>query len=196
LNLYKKEDNMSGIAKINFSRFPIVLALGALLVSTGGIPMQAQAEPRQQVAMGGGHHEHGRAMRDFVGHSIRSLIRHQRDLGLSGEQTAKIRAISTDYAKTRIKGEADVKLAEVEVRSLIRDEKADLSAIESALKKSETSHTALRLEGVKALRAAAAVLTPEQRDKWRSEMREGHRPGMRHAGHDSGVEEGLSTREG
>src|SRR5438445_4480980 len=105
---------MSGIAKIVVSRFPLIVALGALLVLAGGISMPAQAEPRQQIAMGGGYHEHGRAMRDFAVHSIRSLIRHQRDLGLSGEQTAKIKAISTDYAKTRIKGEADVKLAEVE----------------------------------------------------------------------------------
>ena len=186
---------MSGTARI-ISRFPIVLALGALLIWSAGMPIKAQGEPPQQIMMGGGHHEHSRGMRDFVSHSLRGLLRHQKDLGLSGEQTARIRTISTDYAKIRIKGEADVKLAEVEVRSLVRDEKADLSAIESALKKSEGSHTALRLEGVKALRAAGAVLTPEQREKWRAEMREGHRPGMHHAEQDPGVGDGSTTREG
>jgi Spy/CpxP family protein refolding chaperone len=190
----KKEDDMSGIARIIISRFPIVIALNVVLLWAVWVPLQAQAEPRQHIRMAGPH-QHGRAMRDFVGHSLRGLLRHQTDLGLSGEQIAKIRALSTDYAKTRIKTEADVKLAEVEVRSLVRDEKADLSTIESALKKSEGSHTALRLEGVKTLRAAAAVLTPEQRAKWRADMTEGHRSAMRHAEHPMGGE-ASNPREG
>ena len=89
------------------------------------------------------------------------LLRQQKDLRLSAEQTAKIKAITTDYEKGRIREEADLKLAEVDVETLVHDEKANLSAIEAARKKSESAHTALRLGGVKALRAAAALLTPE-----------------------------------
>ena len=96
---------------------------------------------------------------------------------MSEEQRAKIKAIATDYAKTRIREEADLKLAEVDVRTLVHDEKAELPTIETAMKKSESAHTALRLEVVKALRAAAAVLTPEQHEKWRAIRMERHREG-------------------
>jgi len=119
-------------------------------------------------------------MHDFVGHSLHRLLRHGKDVGLSQEQRAKIKAITTDYTKTRIREEADLKLAEVDVRTLVHDEKTDLAAIETAMKKSESTHTALRLDGVKALRAAAAVLTPEQREKWRAIRMERH-GGGRHA---------------
>ena len=65
-----------------------------------------------------------------------------------------------------------------DVRTLVHDEKTDLAAIETAMKKSESTHTALRLDGVKALRAAAAVLTSEQVEKWRAIRMERH--GERH----------------
>ncbi|HLG43643.1 MAG TPA: hypothetical protein VI337_01370, partial [Nitrospirales bacterium] len=84
-------------------------------------------------------------------------------------------AIATEYTKTRIRDKAAAKLAEVDVRTLVRDEKADLSAIETAMKKAESARTVLRLEGVKTLRAVTAVLTPEQREKWRADMMERHR---------------------
>ena len=158
---------MSKMTQAISSRFSVVLAIGVLLTWVVCVPGAVRADDPSQM-MRGGHPEHGRVMHDFVGHSLHRLLRHGKDLGLSQEQRAKIKAIATDYTKTRIREEADLKLAEVDVRTLIHDEKADLSAIETALKKSESTHTALRLDGVKALRAAAAVLTPEQREKWRA----------------------------
>lgn len=164
---------MSHAAQAIRSRLSIMLALGALLTWALCVPAEGRAESSPGMARGE-HSEHGGAMRDFAGHSLHRLLEHQKDLGLSEEQSAKIKAVMADYAKTRIRGEADFKLTEVDVRTLVRDEKADLSAIETAMKKSEGAHTALRLEGVKALRAATAVLTPEQREKWRAGMRERH----------------------
>ncbi len=158
---------MSKTTRVISSRFSVVLALGALLTWVVCVPADAQAEPRPGM-MRGHHQTRDGAMHDFVGHALHRLLRHQKDLGLSQEQRAKIKTIATDYTKTRIREEADLKLAEVDVWTLVHDEKADLAAIETALKKSESTHTALRLDGVKALRAAAAVLTPEQREKWRA----------------------------
>ncbi|HZC68310.1 MAG TPA: periplasmic heavy metal sensor [Nitrospirales bacterium] len=168
---------MSTTTKAISARFSVLLALGALLAWVVCVPAEVLAEPSPGM-MRGGHPEHGKAMHDFVGHTLHRLLRHQKDLGLSGEQRAKIKAITTDYMRTLIREEADLKLAEVDVRALIHDEKTDLSNIESAMKKSESAHTALRLEGVKTLRAAAAVLTPEQHEKWRAIRMERH--GGRH----------------
>jgi Spy/CpxP family protein refolding chaperone len=104
-------------------------------------------------------------------------------LGLSEVQTRNIRALATDYERFRIRAQADLDLAELEVEALVHDEKSDIRAIENALKKSEATRTAMRVGGVKAMRATSAVLTPEQREKWRSRIEmllkdeEGYKPG-------------------
>ncbi len=174
---------MSTMTQAMSARFFAMLAFGFLLAGAVCVPAEVLANPGRGMIREG-RAEHGGAMRDFAAHALQGLLRHQTDLGLSEEQSAMIKAIAGDYAKTRIRGEADFKLAEVDVRTLVRDEKADLSTIEAALKKSEGAHTALRLEGVKALRTATAVLTPEQREKWGASMKErhhmgGHRDGTR-----------------
>ena len=171
---------MSTMTQAISSRFSVILAIGALLTWAVCVPAEVRADDLGQRMMRGGHPELGRAMHDLVGRSLHRLLRHGKDLGLSQEQRAKIKAIATDYTKTRIREEAALNLAEVEVRTLVHDEKADVAAIETAMKKSESTHTALRLEGVKALRAAAAVLTPEQREKWRAIRMERY-SGGRHA---------------
>ena len=42
--------------------------------------------------------------------------------------------------------------------------------IEAALQKLERAETALHLEGVKAMRSAMAVLTPDQRQQWKLQL--------------------------
>jgi Spy/CpxP family protein refolding chaperone len=126
-------------------------------------------------------------MHDFVARSLGGLLRHAKDLGLSDEQITKLKTLTADYDKAKIRGEADLKLAELDVQTLIHDEKSDLAAIETAMKKSDAAHTALRLEGIKTIRAASGILSPEQRDKWRSRMT------MRHK-EDKGEQGGYSGR--
>jgi len=176
------------------SRFSVILAVGALLTWIVCVPAAVRADPNPGMARGPHHSVHGGHMSDFVGHSLHGLLRHKKDLGLSEEQSAQIKAIATDYTKTRIREEADLKLAEVDVRTLVHDEKADLPAIETAMKRSENAHTALRMEGVKSLRAATAVLTPEQREKWHAIRMEGH--GGRHGGrHGEGAQSSAYSDE-
>ena len=173
---------MSKKTRVISSRFSVILALGALLTWVVCVPAVVRADDPSQRMMREGHPEHGRTVHDFVGHALHRLLRNGKDVGLSQEQRAKIKAIATDYTKTRIREEADLKLAEVDVRTLVHNEKADLAAIETAMKKSESTRTALRLDGVKALRAAAAVLTSEQVEKWRASRMERHeeKQGERH----------------
>lgn len=196
-SIHTKEVKMSGRAKTVISRFSVILGIGALLASVVGIPPQVLADQ----SPGGmrGHSEYRGAIPDVAGRSLHKLLRHKKDLGLTEEQSAKLKALSVDYAKTRIREEADFKLAEVDVRTLVRDEKADLSAIETAMKKAESARTVLRLEGVKTLRAATAVLTPEQREKWRAGMTERHSKSARSGGHGEGlmaIPDDLPKREG
>jgi Spy/CpxP family protein refolding chaperone len=104
---------------------------------------------------------------DFPYYCVESRTLDDKLLGLSDAQLKNITAIATDYEKHSIRTEAEWDLAEVEVEALLRDEKSDMGAIESALKKSEAARTALRQSGVKTSRAVSGVLTAEQREKWR-----------------------------
>ncbi|HZC81599.1 MAG TPA: hypothetical protein VE222_07730 [Nitrospiraceae bacterium] len=160
---------------IRYPRIMITFAAGALLI---GLPALVHAEPDKDKGMHReSHSEHDRAAHHFVDQTFHSLFRHAKDLGLSQEQVTKLKTQWAEYEKARIRGEADMKLAEVDVQTLAHDEKAEMSAIENSVRKSETAHANLRIEGIKAVRAAFAVLTPEQKEKWRSSRAMGHGEG-------------------
>ena len=84
---------MSTMTQAISSRFSVILAIGALLTWIVCVPAAVRADDPGQRMMRGGHPEHGRAMLDFVGHALHRLRRHGKDLGLSQEQRAKIKAI-------------------------------------------------------------------------------------------------------
>jgi periplasmic protein CpxP/Spy len=119
---------------------------------------------------------------DFVKHALWGLLVHQKEMNLSPEQLKKIKEIQLNYAKTHVKAESEVKLTKIEAMALKMDETSDLGAIESALQKHERAETVLHLEGVKAIRAAMGVLSPEQRENWKGNLM---RLGMKLA-HESG----------
>ena len=136
---------------------------------------------------GGGGHTFGMAPHGMPGHGgashhlLHHLLRHQKDIGLTDDQIAKLRALALDQDRTRIRAYADVQVAERELRALVADEKTDLSVIESKIKEREALEANLQFMGIKAKRAILTVLTPAQRDKLkavREQMRESHRARM------------------
>jgi Spy/CpxP family protein refolding chaperone len=153
---------------LNIQRLTIPTVLvGVMLI---GLPtfVQAQPNPGMQRGYESGHRRGAPDRSHIVGHTFSSLLRHAKDLGLTDEQITKLKSLMTEYKKTRIRDKADVKLARVDVRALAHDEKADMAAIESAVNKLQGAQAKMLLDGIKAVRAASATLTPEQREKWRS----------------------------
>jgi Spy/CpxP family protein refolding chaperone len=122
---------------------------------------------------GGGHSSmggHGTdMMHNSTGHLIRHLLKHEKDIGLTAEQVTKLKDMQLNLDKTRIKTEADIQVAERELKALTEDEKSDLGAIEAKLKQSGDLQVSLRMVSVKARRDVYALLTPEQRAKEKSE---------------------------
>ena len=146
--------------------FLLVLSTGSAFAMEGGCPMMQH---------GGGRHEGGKA-----GHYLHHLLKHQKEIGLSADQVAKIKAMKLDLAKTAAKSKADIKIARLELDALVEDPNSDLKAIEAKLTESAKLKTALRLAAIKAKREAMALLTPEQLEKEKAEhekmmqqMREG-----------------------
>ncbi len=117
--------------------------------------------------MGGGH---GMAMKHSgAGHLIRHLLKHEKEIGLTADQVAKLKEMQLNLDKIRIKSEADIQIAERELKALTDDEKSDLGAIEAKLKQSEGMQTALRMTSIKMRREVLGLLTAEQRAKEKTE---------------------------
>lgn len=102
-------------------------------------------------------------------HLLRHMLKHSTEIGLKDDQVAKLKDMQLALDKTRIKAEADIMISEREMRAMVEDDKSDLSAIESKLKEANTQEVALRMAAIKMRREALALLTPEQRDKLKSE---------------------------
>lgn len=117
---------------------------------------------------------HGKAY--GAGHFLRHLLKHQKEIGLTEDQVARLKAIHLELDRTRIRIEAEVLVAERELATMVQDDKTDLAAIEAKVKQSEALEAGLRLAAIKAKRDAMALLTPEQREKEQSE----HEKMMRH----------------
>jgi protein CpxP len=122
---------------------------------------------------GGGHGMMGRhgmgMMHSSAGHLIRHLLKHETEIGLTADQVAKLKDIQLNLDKTRIKAEADIQVAERELKALTDNEKSDLKAIEAKLRQSEDMQVALRMTSIKTRRDVLALLTPEQRAKEKAE---------------------------
>src|SRR5438128_12690159 len=148
------------------SRIMPEFVMGALLI---GLPALVSAEPNEGMHRGyrSGQHQGAPDRQHMVSHTFRSLLRHAKELGLSEQQVEKLKSLMTDYKKARIRDKAEVKLAEVDAQRLVHDQKAEMAAIEDAVRKSEAARTKLRLDGIRTLREASATLTTEQREQWR-----------------------------
>ena len=111
-------------------------------------------------------------------HIFRHLLKNKQELGLTDEQIAKLRTVALDTDRARIRAEADVQVSNRELRSLLWDEKAELSAIEAKIKEHEAMEATAQIIGIRAKRELLGVLTPEQRAKQKAlwEQHRQHEP--------------------
>ncbi len=115
-------------------------------------------------------HGYGKGMmHSGTGHLIRHLLNHEKNLGLTADQVAKLKDIQLNLDKARIKAEADIQIAERELKALTDNEQSDLAAIETKLRQSEDLQVGLRMTSIKTRRDVMGLLTPEQRAKEQSE---------------------------
>src|SRR5689334_751207 len=136
-------------------------------------------------------------MHSSAGHLIRHLLKHEKEIGLTADQVTKLKDIQLNLDKTRIKSEADIQVAERELKALTDDEKSDLKAVEAKLKQSEDMQVALRMTSIKTRREVLALLTPEQRAKEKAEhekMMQQHTEGGK--GQGSGMANPHGTMQG
>lgn len=175
------------------------LAMGVVMVSANE-PGYGHEGGKDGYGRGGhgmmGSHGMG-MMHSTAGHLIRHLLKHEKEIGLSADQVTKLKDIQLNLDKTRIKSEADIQVAERELKALTDDEKSDLKAVEAKLRQSEDLQVALRMTSIKTRRDVLALLTPEQRAKEKAEhekMMQQHKEGGK--GQGSGMMNPHGTMQG
>lgn len=117
--------------------------------------------------MGHGSHEQ-EDQHDHGGHYLKHLFKHAKEIGLTPEQISKLKSIQLDYKRTEARLEADTKIAKLELQALVEDEQADLNAIQTKVDQLKKAEGACLFAGIKAKRNAAAILSPDQREKERA----------------------------
>lgn len=114
----------------------------------------------------GGHDEDKQD--DHSGHYLKHLLKHAKEIGLTPEQIAKLKAMQLDFKRTEVRLEADTKIAKLELHALMDDEQADLNTIQAKVEQLKKAEGASLFEAIKSKRSAMALLTPDQREKDRA----------------------------
>jgi Spy/CpxP family protein refolding chaperone len=181
----------------------LVLALGMTLPAAAQAPdatQLAQAQPgTPRPGPGMGEHRHG----PMPGHggwhrhkmhrfSLAGLaLRHRQELALTPAQVDNLRKLGTDAQREAIKRQADHRLAELDLRTLMMPDAADpnkprdLARIETKVREIEKLRADGRVARIRTMEQSRQVLTPEQREKLRTlltdrwQHRGPHAPGMR-----------------
>lgn len=99
------------------------------------------------------------------GHYPHHLLKHAKEIGLIKDQIARLKTIRLDFERACLRSRAEIHVSDLEIETLMDDEKATLATIEAKVKQRATAATALRIAAIKAKRDAMALLTAEQREK-------------------------------
>jgi Spy/CpxP family protein refolding chaperone len=133
-------------------------------------PGPGMGERRQGPHRHGGWHRH--KMHRF---SLAGLaLRHRQELALTPAQVDSLRKLGTDAQRDAIKRQADRRLAELDLRTMMMPDPADankardLSKIESKVREIEKLRADGRVARIRTMEQSRQVLTPEQRDKLRA----------------------------
>jgi Spy/CpxP family protein refolding chaperone len=149
----------------------VIVALGVALA----VPASAQMMGPLGHPEGGGMGMMGPGMgpgggpggRDLSheGPLISIMLEYKLDIGLTLEQEKKLRDLRTEFSKDSTRRTAEIRVAEIELESLLEQDKWDLGAIEPKVRQIAALQGDLRLARIKTLEAGRAVLTPQQLER-------------------------------
>lgn len=170
------------------SSISVMVAAAALLAFSA--PMPAFSEMKD-MSMKGHRGDHGRMMGmcnmdkmekmdmdDMMG----MCCGHADKMGLTDEQSMKMKPIHSEMQKKNARFKADLKIAQIELKDIMDVKDFDLEKAGSAVKKIADIKTAHHLEMLSAMKEMRTILTDEQFKKMKSmkHMEMGDKkPGMR-----------------
>ena len=124
----------------------------------------------QQIQQGrGAMRMPGRIMGDPVERPLITIMLHHRtELGLTPEQVTRLEAIRGEFAREAIRRDADIRIAELDLGTLLEQDPVDLAKAEAKTREVAQLRVDLRIARLRAVEQGKAVLTAEQRSRLRT----------------------------
>jgi Spy/CpxP family protein refolding chaperone len=99
---------------------------------------------------------------------ISMALKHQTELGLSGDQVATLENIRTQYQNQTTPIVEQLRAAEGEIRTLLQESPANLVQVKLKIEQAEKLRSDLRYLRVEALENGKSALTAQQKDQLKS----------------------------
>jgi hypothetical protein len=96
------------------------------------------------------------------------ILAHRAELGLSAPQVETLERLRAEFQKEAIRVEADVRIAETDLRALLAADPVDLARVEAKIREIERRRADLRVARVRTIEQGRAQLSPDQREKLRT----------------------------
>lgn len=145
----------------------VVLAQSSSSGTRGGIMMR----PRMGTRAGMGMMRDGWGMSDM-------MSRMKAELGLTADQSAKLDAIHKDFMDSTQSARDDLRAKKKQMMDMWMSDTPNASAIKDLASQMETLKSQVRDSAIDHIMQARAVLTPDQRTKFRDWMKRNPRMGM------------------
>ena len=117
---------------------------------------------------------HGQMMEtgnmDQMGDMMGMCMEHADRMGLTDDQTAKMKPLHREMQKKQVRFKADIKIAEIELMEILEVKDFDLEKATYAVKKIAEIKTAHHLDMLKAMKEMRALLTDDQFKKMKKMM--------------------------
>jgi hypothetical protein len=102
---------------------------------------------------------------------ISLMLRHREELALSAAQVQRLEQLRKDFEREAIRRDADLRIAEMDVATLLEADTVDLAQVEVKIHEIERVRAELRLARIRTIEQGKAQLTPEQRATLRALVR-------------------------
>jgi Spy/CpxP family protein refolding chaperone len=96
---------------------------------------------------------------------ITIMLHHRTELGLSPDQVTRLEALRGDFTREAIRRGADIRIAELDLASLLEQDAVDLAKAEAKMREVAQLRADLRIARLRAVEQGKAVLTSEQRTR-------------------------------
>jgi len=101
---------------------------------------------------------------------ITIMLHHRTELGLSADQVSRLETLRGDFAREAIRRGADIRIAELDLATLLEQDPVDLAKVEAKVREVAQLRADLRIARLRTVEQGKAVLTPEQRTRLQAMM--------------------------
>jgi hypothetical protein len=96
---------------------------------------------------------------------ISLMLRNRERLGLTADQVKELEQLRSDFAKESIRSEANLRIAEMDLTSLLEAQPVDMTKAETKIREIERIRGDLRIARIRSIEKGKAQLSAEQRRK-------------------------------